>query len=640
MTPDELLECLDLGESQDIEFKLAQGGFPTDAWRSVSAFANSAGGHLVLGVREKAGRQFEIAGVGDPAALLKVFWDGHNNLQRLSKPLCNDADVTVHDVGGRKVIVIAVPAASRTQRPVFIGGNPFTGTYKRNHEGDYRCTEPEVRRMFRDASDEPQDSRILPHFGVDDLDAETLEAFRQRFRSREPDHPFLAQDDLGLLTQLGGWRRDRATGDEGLTLAGLLMFGRERSLLDALPRFQLDYQEKDTDDPEERWQYRVTLDGRWQPNLFNFYYRVYPRLVDGLDVPFRLDRDGVRLGETHVHEALREALVNTLVHADHEESPGVLVRRTPDGYLFRNAGRLRVPLEHLYDGGVSDPRNPSLQKMFQLLGLGEKAGSGIPKILRAWHEQEWLRPLITEAPDRELTTLKLPLASLVPEDVERELRAIVGDAYGDLRELDRIILQLAHRFGEIGNADVQSYCQAHARDIGAHLKSLVQQGWLRQSGQARGTRYRLPDHAPSGQLFASAGSGPAPEASPVGGPGIEQNSTRSEHSDADSEHYSSSSEHYGPSSEHYADLATIAAPVREKGRANKELVRQTILALCSGRALELRALADLLNRSPDSVRNHYVAPMLREGLLQARYPNQPNHPGQAYIAADAGNPEP
>ncbi len=640
MTPDELLDRLDLGESQDIEFKLAGGGFPKDAWPTISAFANSAGGSLVLGVREKSGGRFEIAGVPDPAAQLKVFWDGHNNPQRLSTPLCNDADAAVHDLDGCSVIVIDVPAASRTQRPVFVGGNPLTGTYKRNHEGDYRCTDSEVRRMLRDAADEPQDSRILPHFGLEDLDAETLAAFRQRFRSRDPDHPFLAQDDLGLLTQLGGWRRDRATGEEGLTLAGLLMFGRERSLLDALPRFQLDYQEKDTEDPEERWQYRLTVDGRWQPNLVNFYYRVFPRLVDGLDVPFRLDREGVRRGETHVHEALREALVNTLVHADHEEAPGVLVRRTPNGFLFRNAGRLRVPLAQLYDGGVSNPRNPSLQKMFQMLGLGEKAGSGIPKILRAWRDQDWLQPLITEAPEQELTALKLPLASLVPEDVERELRALVGDAYTGLQELDRTILQLAHRFGEIGNGDVQPYCpRAHARDIGARLKALVQQGWLRQRGQTRATRYSLPAEGMRGGLFeatARTDAGAEPATGKRDG-SSEQKHASSEHSDASSEHYASRSEHYAPDSEHYAALLAIAAPVREKGRANKDLVQRTILALCTERALDLRTLADLLNRRPDSVRNHYIAPMLKAGLLRARHPKQPNHPAQAYSAAEPGN---
>lgn len=171
------------------------------------------------------------------------------------------------------------------------------------------------------------------------------------------------------------------------------MFGRERSILDAFSHYFLDYQERLSNDPEERWTDRVTLDGKWESNLFNFYYRIYGKLVNDLDVPFRLDRDAVRKGETHVHEALREALVDALVHADHLSSRPITILKFKDRFEFSNPGRLRIPIELIYDGGVSDPRNPNLLKMFKMIGLGEQAGSGFPKIFRAWREQQWARQL-------------------------------------------------------------------------------------------------------------------------------------------------------------------------------------------------------------------------------------------------------
>jgi ATP-dependent DNA helicase RecG len=283
---------------------------------------------------------------------------------------------------------------------------------------------------------------------------------------------------------LGGLRKNRKTSEEGLTLAGLLMFGRERSLLDALPHYQLDYQERLSVDPERRWTFRLTLDGTWEPNLFNFYYRTYVRLTTDLSVPFHLDGDAVRKGETHVHEALREAFVNTLIHADHLSTRPILVMKRPDVFLFQNPGRLRIPLSRLYEGGISDPRNPSLQKMFQMLGLGEKAGSGFQKILRAWREQEWIMPLVSEKLDLDITSVALPMASMIPEKVEKELRAIVGDTYSALSEVDRIALVLAHRFGEVSNTDVKQYRSEHPRDIGERLKYLVEHGWLDKSGRA------------------------------------------------------------------------------------------------------------------------------------------------------------
>lgn len=217
MTPAELLALVDLGEDQDVEVKSAAGGFPKSAWEIVSAFANTAGGYLVLGVREREKRVLQLQGVSKPEALRQDFWNGHNNAQKLSSPLCRESDFRVVPIAGLKLVVIRIPMASRVQRPVYINGNPLTGSYKRNYEGDYRCTESEVRQMLRDASDEPQDALILEGFGVEDLDRESLTGYRNRFASRDPDHPFLALSDRDFLERLGAFRRDRKTGREGVS---------------------------------------------------------------------------------------------------------------------------------------------------------------------------------------------------------------------------------------------------------------------------------------------------------------------------------------------------------------------------------------------------------------------------------------
>ncbi|MCA2828558.1 MAG: putative DNA binding domain-containing protein [Microcystis sp. M086S1] len=601
MEIDTLLQQIDIGEDQEYEFKSAEGGLPKDIWETLSAFANTDGGYIILGVSEKHGK-LNITGINNPQNYQKIFWDTHNNSQKLNIALCSNSDVQVRLINHRNLLLIHVPRASRIQRPVYINNNPITGTYKRNHEGDYLCSKEEIQQMFRDASNEPQDFQLLDNFNLNDVDTDTLKIFRQRFSNREPDHPWLAYNDQQLLHQLGGWRRDRNSSQEGLTVAGLLMFGRERSILDAFPHYSLDYQEKLSDDPEKRWTYRLTLDGKWEANLLNSYYRIYGRLINNLDVTFQLDKDAVRKDETHVHEALREALVNTLIHADHQSSRPIKVVKSIDGYLFSNPGRLRIPLQRLYEGGTSDPRNPNLQKMFQMLGLGEKAGSGFGKILRAWKEQQWEIPRVSEELDLEVTSVNLRMTSLIPASVEVELKGIIGDAYRQLGDLDRIILVLAHQFDEISNIDIQRYRSEHPRDISEHLRNLVKNGWLDQSGKCRGTRYTLSNQNSLAQLS------PLPS----------------------SEHYEPSSEHYEPSSEHYEQLEAIAEPIRRKGRTSKDSVRKVILELCSQQYLPLRTLAQLLGREPDTIRNHYVNPMIDEGLLKLKHPEQRNHPQQAY----------
>ena len=615
MTIEELLKALELGEDQDLEFKAAQGGLPRSIWETVSAFANTAGGTIVLGVTEQDDK-FEIVGINKPNILIKGFWDIHNNPQKLNYPICRDSDVTTLTIEKKTVICIQIPQASRRQRPIYINGNPIGGTCKRNYEGDYRCTEFEVRQMLRDAGEDPSDGQILEGFTVTDLDTESLMAYRNRFASRNPDHPFLAKSDRDLLEDLGGWRRDRVSKIEGVTLAGILMFGKERSILDALPHFHLDYQEQFSTDPDVRWTYRLTVDGKWTPNLFNFYYRVYPRLVEKIDVPFKLDKTAARLEETHVHEALREALINTLIHADHQTTHSISILHRHDVFIFVNPGRLRISSEQLYQGGLSDPRNPNLLKMFQMLGLVERAGSGFQKILRAWGEQHWFIPLVAENLQLEMTATQLPVVSMIPESVEQELRQVVGASYPKLDHLERTILMLAHRLGEIGNKDIQRYRNEHSRDIGSLLRKFVATGWLKKSGQGSGTRYQ----------WTSPSSEHLPDTS--------------EHLPDTSEHLPDSSEHLPDSSEHLPEeqeqiLLQIASPVQTAGKKfPRAMMEKIILDLCSIDWLTLRTLARLLDRKSDYLRNYFIVPLLKDGRLEPKMPGQPSHPQQAYRKSD------
>lgn len=220
----------------------------------------------------------------------------------------------------------------------------------------------------------------LEHFGQADFDLDTVKQYRNRFASRAPDHAWLLLDDTGLLGKLGALRRDRSSGVEGATMAGLLMFGRFEALRDALPGFHVDYREKMSDDPAVRWTDRVVPDGSWENNLFQFYVRVMQRLSGELKMPFQLDRDLYRKDDSPVHEALREAVVNALVHADHRGQGGVIIERHADRIELSNPGSLLVSREQLLQGGVSECRNKSVQLMFQLMGGGDKAGSGMDKI--------------------------------------------------------------------------------------------------------------------------------------------------------------------------------------------------------------------------------------------------------------------
>ncbi len=342
---DHILEAARIGENDDWEFKSAKGGFPASLWETYSAMANSAGGMIVLGASEFNGTVM-LDGVSKDqlAKLTKTFWDQHNNRQIINRPLAASGDVQPAEFNKGWLLVIRLRQAGRHERPIYKGQNPLDGTFKRRHEGDYRCSPEEVRRMFADASELPVDARVLVGFGLDDIDPASLSAYRNRFSASRPNHPWLALNDKSLLEQLGGWRRDRENDREGLTLAGLLMFGKHQAIIapGAAPAYMVDYRDYcGRHRPEDRWTDRLYPDGTWEANLFQFYQRAWTRLVADLKVPFRLE-DGQRIDDTPVHVALREAFVNSMIHTDYMVGGGIVIERYEDRYQLSNPGTLLV----------------------------------------------------------------------------------------------------------------------------------------------------------------------------------------------------------------------------------------------------------------------------------------------------------
>lgn len=419
------IDIRDLAEDSDLEVKKAigrdgKGELPKDFFKTYSAMANSYGGVILLGIEEKPKGSFHVAGITETGTVLKALWDSLNNRNQISVNILTDEMVEVNKIQSKNVIKISVPRARRMQRPVYIGANPVTGTYRRNYEGDYLCSEEVVRRMMVEQIEEVRDARMLEGFSFNDIDDDTLRAYRNQFKSTRFDHPWLDLDDVQFLHRIGGWTFDRDTGKDGITVAGLLMFGKLRSILDAIPNYIVDYQERPANSTETRWLDRVTTDGSWSGNLYDFYRKVIQKLFRELKVPFKLE-DLRRVDETPVHEAIREALINALIHADYTGRTPILIVKGSDMFLFRNPGSMRLPLEDALRGGLSDCRNRNLQKMFQLIGYGEQAGSGIPRIYRSWSKQLWRSPDLFENLDPEYTQLTMHMVSLLPQETLYEL---------------------------------------------------------------------------------------------------------------------------------------------------------------------------------------------------------------------------
>ncbi len=642
-----------LRENFEIECKLAagkdgNGELPRDFWETYSAFANTDGGDILLGIEERKSG-FRLGGINNISKVLDDLWNLANNPQKASANILNQQYVQELHIEEKTIIRVHVPRATRIQRPLFVGGNPMTGTYKRQNSGDYRCDAETVRRMLAEQVEDSRDNEILYSYGMDDLDLNSFNAYRQLYASRQPDHLWNELESQAFLRNIGGWRMDRESARGGVTRAGLLMFGQLPSIQESFPNYMLDYQERPEANVEARWVDRLTLDGTWSGNLFDFYRRVIKKLTGDLKVPFALEGD-IRQDSTPVHQALREALVNTLVHADYSGRASVLVVKRPDMFGFRNPGQMRVPQEIAVQGGESDCRNRLIHQMFRYVGLGEQAGSGIPKIYHGWDSQHWRTPLLYEkAQPSEQTLLELRMLDLLPEGAINRLHEIFGNRFDELDRLERLILATALTEQVVTHQRMVEITTEHAHDLTLAFQALTKSGLLVTSGRGRGTVYCLP-----GQSF------PTPDQA-FGESSITASRTMSGAQASSSGHSADSSGHNEQGSGHserapagWLNVTGLAKPLIDKVELLDEQLRQElvidacdaiekkrlprdemeaiILDLCQDYYLTLPVLCSLLQRQPDPLRKQYLKPLVERGALVLAFPTTPTHPLQAYTA--------
>ena len=481
-------------ENNRIEAKKAQGGLPRSIWETYSAFANTFGGYILLGVVENADKSFSSVPQFAPEKIVSDFWNSVNNHSVVNVNILSDRNVQIVESGGNRIVIIEVPRAARHDKPVYTGADPFAGTYRRNGEGDYRCTKDEVRAMLRDQADISQDARVMDTMTIDCLDTDTIRRYRQRMDNLRPGHVWseLAVEDF--LHRIGAMARD-TNSKLRPTAAGLLMFGHEYEIVREFPHYFLDYQEHDRSATEdERWTDRiVSSSGDWSGNICDFYFRVYNRIAQDIKVPFKLN-GADRIDDTPLHKALREALANALIHADYYDRRGLVIQKWPDKIRIANPGAFRINVQEALVGGVSDPRNESLIKMFNLINVGERAGSGLPSIRTVWQKQGWQEPEIVESFNPDRTTLLLPLAAnkAAAKSGDKKVAEKSGGKSSSISEKRKNdILQYLTDTPEASSTQIADAIGLQVSRTKMYLSELVSDGAVVADGSSRARKYRL-----------------------------------------------------------------------------------------------------------------------------------------------------
>ena len=478
------------------EVKKANGGLPISLWDTYSAFANCYGGVIILGVKEEKDGSWGTTGLQNASKLSKDFWDTINNLKKVNINLLSEDDVQTYEVGDNNdvIMVIYVPMAKREQKPVYINNDIFNGTFRRNYEGDYHCTRLQVKTMLRDQTERTMDMEVLDRVSMEDLNYDTIHGYRNSHRSLKEGHPFERLDDHEYLRSIGAAAISHEDGQLHPTAAGMLMFGDEYNIVRHFPEYFLDYREEF--DPTTRWSDRLqSSSGEWSGNVCDFYFRVYNKIIKNIKVPFKMS-GGERVDDTPVHKALREALANCLINADYYGLRGVVIRMKSDKLIFANPGYIRTGKKQMRLGGESDPRNKSLMKMFNLINIGERAGSGVPNIFNVWADEGWEEPVIEERFDPDRTILSLSFKKKMAKKNGEKKVAKKSDEKKVTKKTQKkyqTILNTMQPGKWYKSSEFESVTGVKESRIKVLLKDLTEQGLIESIGSTKGKMYRKLD---------------------------------------------------------------------------------------------------------------------------------------------------
>ena len=472
MTNEEILNILNAHEWNDVEFKEAKTAVPKNAYETVSAFANTAGGHLVFGVK-KEGKNFEVVGVLNVDKVQNDFITALRQKEKIS--LIINIKEELCTIDGYDLLIFYIPEVQRKDKPVYLNGD-IRRSFIRKGAADIKCSHDELQRLMRDADMNRYDSEPLPKLSVNKVfDNETVSWYRTQFERRNPEHE-KSQSNIDFLFEWNFILEE----DEKLipTRAGILLFGKDVYVRQILPRPVLDYQRIDTKlenwSPEKRWHDRQI----YEENIFKTWRELVGKYMRIADHPFSLDPATMRRNDDPPdYVSFRESAINLLIHqdyGDHTRKP--VIKFFLDQTLFWNPGDAFNTESELLEPTEKEVRNPAIVKAFRRIGLSDQAGTGIRAIFKNWRDLGNVPPVIGNDKSRKSFEIIL-LKKVLITDNQKRFQKSVGVSLTK-EEAEVFAYAVENKIISIQNIRSILVCTAsNARKIAEHLivQTLLQQ---------------------------------------------------------------------------------------------------------------------------------------------------------------------
>ncbi|MDO9892819.1 ATP-binding protein [Glaesserella parasuis] len=620
--PKEIIElyeqlCLQESESQRIEAKRCSDTVSDSVMQTVCAFANEVGleyGYLLLGVSEPDDehKNYWVSGVSDSDRVLDQI---QTNCRNQFKVVVNiDAGMAI--IENKTVIAVKVFELDPASKPCSFlssGKNKKnftkTGIWRRGLNGDYEATVDELQSIYSQKQGLSYENTFLPNVTWDDIDPEKIDEYRRLRRKVRQDSPELDYDDVTLLDTFNLIRQK--DGAIQPNIAGLLLFGTNVALRKHLPMIRVDYirhrGSQWIDDDEQRFLY--TKDFR--ESLLTLIPRLEAMILDDIPEYFNLEENALQRTDRPFlpQKVVREAVVNMVMHRDYAVNQPSQVNRFSNRLELQNAGYSLKPLEDL-GNAKSITRNPLIAAVLYDLKFAETKGSGVNTMRSLLKKAKLSPPVFHSNQDNNQFKATLLLQHLMREEQLEWLKLF---SEYNLSDNEAVALVLARETGFVDNSGLREISGLDTLAASKLLGKLRDKHLLDKFGKGQYTFYLLSD------LASNIDDKPTK---------LDDKPTKLDDKPTKLDDKPTKLD----------DKPTKLDELLEDlgNRSSFGQISIVIAMLCLEQPCSAEFIAEKLNRNQQYVSKNYLKKLIDSWYLTYIYPEQPNHPEQAYRTTDKG----
>ena len=461
-----IMKIISNGEGVSIEFKECKTSVPKSAFETICAFLNRHGGDLFFGVADDG----TITGI-DKASLAQIkkdFVSSLNNPQKISPTVYLSVEEYIID--NKAILHIFVPESSQVHKC----NNKI---YDRNEDGDFDVTNSSdiVANMYIRKQNIYTENTIYPYATMEDLRSDLIDRVRIMAMNRKPHHAWESLTNEELLRSSGLYQRNVQTGESGYTLACILLFGKDETILSTLPHHKTDaiLRKIDLDRYDDRDDIRC--------NLIESYDRLMSFIEKHISDMFYLE------GDTRVsvrNKLFREVVANILIHREYSNAFPAKLIIEKDTVTTENSNRAHGYGEINIDSFTPFPKNPVIAGVFKEIGWADELGSGIINIKKYAKIYSNNKPVFIEG-DIFKTIIKVESGDKAA--IKSGDKAAINIGYREK------IIEFVKKHGEIDSKQALEVTSLKITRVKEILKALCEDNVLIAKGGNRNRYYILND---------------------------------------------------------------------------------------------------------------------------------------------------